>query len=689
MLKYFSFNQRLVFSFVALSFSGMCLTSYIVYRQADQIVTELTMSDLKSQMRSLKNMVDIMSTDNIERLKETSAQIGSRNLRRLEVDSKTSRFMSVKNQVTQEVVEVSLPRLLIDNQPLENHNFVDQILADTGNAATLFLKSDYGFVRVSTNIRQQDGSRAISTYIPNDSEVAKVLLSGQPYYGRAMVLSKWYMTGYEPLKDSDGKTVGAFFVGFPDTAYVRIKSFLSSQKLLESGYYYILDSKANMVMHPTLEGKNVLGNTDIDGTKIFEKMVTQKSGVLDYRWTNAETKAPQEKTALFEYFPETDWVVAASLNTDEVHKHVYSLRSVIGITTAASIAILAIFIAVMARSISNRLGRISDQIKDSTANVSSQAGLMLGSSIKLAEASTEQAAAVQETAATIDEISAMVTKNLESASHAKTSSESTQTMTQNGRQAMATLEDSVRSMNQRSEETQLRVQESYQEIHNIVNLVKDVQNKIKVINDIVFQTKLLSFNAAVEAARAGEHGKGFAVVAAEVGNLAQMTGSSATEITQSVSSMVDKIENIITSANHSVEEIFALAKLEAEKCMASANETTSALTLISENIASLHQDISEVASASQEQSEGVRQLATAMHQIDSATQQNDSLATQSQTNSNELAAHANRLKESMQELIELRDGASRSAKVESPAPAAKKSKSATLPLDADFDKKAA
>jgi methyl-accepting chemotaxis protein len=71
---------------------------------------------------------------------------------------------------------------------------------------------------------------------------------------------------------------------------------------------------------------------------------------------------------------------------------------------------------------------------------------------------------------------------------------------------------------------------SNEQMSEIVKVIQEIETKTKVINDIVFQTKLLSFNASVEAARAGEQGKGFAVVAEEVGNLAQMSGNAAKEI---------------------------------------------------------------------------------------------------------------------------------------------------------------
>lgn len=656
MLKYLSFNQRIVFSFLALSFLGMGVSGVLVYRQADIIVTDLTMADLRSQLSSLKNVVSITQAENVERIRENAQRLSGKHLKRFHIDTSISTSEMVVNQESQAKSEISVPRVFLDGSPLQNHSFVDQILGETGHVATVFVRTDSGFVRVSTSIKKEDGTRAVLSYIPLDAEVSRSLSSGTSFYGRAKILSDWYITAYEPIKDAKGRVLGALFFGSKDTTYEKLRDQLREQRLLKSGYYFILSSKGVMLLHPVLEGKNVVGETALDGQKIFQDMVNHKAGTLNYRWLNAETKQAQNKTAFFEEFPALDWIVAASLNTSEIDEHVYALRSIIAWTMSLSLACMAVLIALLSHSISKSLGHISTQIQSSTASVSSQAGLMSKSAIILAEASTQQAAAVQETAATIDEISAMVAKNLESAGEAKLSSEQTQAVTDEGHRTMKNLEASVERMSTRNEETQQRVRESYEEIFGIIAMVRDVESKIKVINDIVFQTKLLSFNAAVEAARAGEQGKGFAIVAAEVGNLAQMTGNSAQEITQAVSSMVTRIESIISTANKSVDQIFAQAKLDTKECVESASECAQVLSRIKENTNNLHRNISEVAAASLEQSEGVRQLATAMHEIDAATQQNDSLAASSQENSRDLSTHATALDEAIHDLIELRDG---------------------------------
>ena len=100
-----------------------------------------------------------------------------------------------------------------------------------------------------------------------------------------------------------------------------------------------------------------------------------------------------------------------------------------------------------------------------------------------------------------------------------------------------------------SKELEKVMHENKESMQGIYGLLDQVNEKISMINDIVFQTKLLSFNASVEAARAGEAGKGFAVVAEEVGSLAKMSGDSSTEIFDILENSRKKIEDIINTSD--------------------------------------------------------------------------------------------------------------------------------------------
>jgi methyl-accepting chemotaxis protein len=185
-----------------------------------------------------------------------------------------------------------------------------------------------------------------------------------------------------------------------------------------------------------------------------------------------------------------------------------------------------------------RLNQSYDGLESMSAKVST-------SSEELSNSTTEQAAALQETASSLQQISAMVTRNTDSAKYAKDLSGNSQLKLSKGQEEISELVDIVHNIEVSNENLVKYIHKSHQEFQDIVDVINEISSKTNVINDIVFQTKLLSFNASVEAARAGEHGKGFSVVAQEVGNLAQMSGKSADEITGLLKQSIDKVQDII------------------------------------------------------------------------------------------------------------------------------------------------
>lgn len=98
------------------------------------------------------------------------------------------------------------------------------------------------------------------------------------------------------------------------------------------------------------------------------------------------------------------------------------------------------------------------------------------------------------------------------------------------------------------------IEEANKKLNELGSIFEEISSKTSVINDIVFKTQLLSFNASIEAARAGQHGRGFSVVAEEIGNLAQMSGTSATEIGSLLSSSEDHVKNIISGTDEKIAE---------------------------------------------------------------------------------------------------------------------------------------
>jgi Cache 3/Cache 2 fusion domain len=108
-----------------------------------------------------------------------------------------------------------VPALYFGTNKMNNlFDVVDDVVKENGGTATLFVKAGDQYVRVATNVRKDDGSRAIGTILdPNGSAIAKIK-NGEPYYGEAAILGKPYVTGYEPIKDASGTVIGIYYVGY-------------------------------------------------------------------------------------------------------------------------------------------------------------------------------------------------------------------------------------------------------------------------------------------------------------------------------------------------------------------------------------------------------------------------------------------------------------------------------------------
>ncbi|MFO1036882.1 MAG: Cache 3/Cache 2 fusion domain-containing protein [Geminicoccaceae bacterium] len=98
-----------------------------------------------------------------------------------------------------------------------NNNFtiVDDVQQKTKATATFFVKEGNEFVRVATNVKKDDGSRAIGTVLDPKGKAIAAIAKDQSYYGEAAILGKPYITGYEPIHDAKNKVIGVYYVGYP------------------------------------------------------------------------------------------------------------------------------------------------------------------------------------------------------------------------------------------------------------------------------------------------------------------------------------------------------------------------------------------------------------------------------------------------------------------------------------------
>ena len=202
--------------------------------------------------------------------------------------------------------------------------------------------------------------------------------------------------------------------------------------------------------------------------------------------------------------------------------------------------------------------------KSKIDNLSGTGEQIENSCIQISESNTEQVSAVVETSTASNEISSMVEKNTQNISSVDQSISDIQKTIDKSALSSQKLGQNLNDSNNANEEVISLLNNISHLLQELTGQFEEVVSKTGLINDIVFQTKLLSFNASVEAARAGEHGKGFSVVAEEIGNLANMSGESANSIQSTLEVTDTKVKQILKDIESGNQRLSQLLKTQTQ-----------------------------------------------------------------------------------------------------------------------------
>jgi methyl-accepting chemotaxis protein len=209
-----------------------------------------------------------------------------------------------------------------------------------GGACTVFQRmNDAGeMLRVCTNVRKQDGNRAIGTYIPavqpdgKPNPVVASLLKGETYVGRAFVVNAWYITAYEPIFDGSKRLIGAIFCGIPQEDIPELRQGIMDIVAGKTGYVYIVggsgDTKGRYVIsyQGKRDGESIWDAKDANGElfiqSVVSKAIATKNGQCDfqrYPWQNKGESQARWKMAAVTYFEPWDWVIGVGAYEDDFH----------------------------------------------------------------------------------------------------------------------------------------------------------------------------------------------------------------------------------------------------------------------------------------------------------------------------------------------------------------------------------
>ncbi|HTJ89618.1 MAG TPA: Cache 3/Cache 2 fusion domain-containing protein [Acidocella sp.] len=128
---------------------------------------------------------------------------------------KAAKLGPPKIEGTDTVAGKDVPALYFGTTKMNNNfDVVDEVVKENGGVATFFVKAGDEYVRIATNVKKADGSRAIGTILDPNGPVIAAIRKGAAYYGDAMILGKPYVTGYDPIRGASGNVIGIYFVGY-------------------------------------------------------------------------------------------------------------------------------------------------------------------------------------------------------------------------------------------------------------------------------------------------------------------------------------------------------------------------------------------------------------------------------------------------------------------------------------------
>jgi methyl-accepting chemotaxis protein len=285
--------------------------------------------------------------------------------------------------------------------------------------------------------------------------------------------------------------------------------------------------------------------------------------------------------------------------------------------------VFAVLISIsMTKNINAILKSIAERLSLSSDHLSKSSGVLTEASESLSIGTSQQAEALHETVTSTNEIAAMTQRASENSRESLSKIALTKNASEKGSDSVQEMIGAINDIRKFTHELNETIQKGNQEITDLVALINKIGEKTRLIDDIVFQTKLLAFNVSVEAARIGDHGKGFAVVSQQMSSLAEISGNASKEIGAMLNETIQKASEVSQTNEQNMKRVITVGDEKTSTGSRVAVNCKRALDEINTYIAEMCDMINETAQSSEEQTKGISEINNAMSQIDEVASKN-------------------------------------------------------------------
>lgn len=430
------------------------------------------------------------------------------------------------------------------------------------------------------------------------------------------------------------------------------RSYIKDLRYGEDDYFWVNDFGPKMIIHPTkpqLEGKNIGEVQDKKGKKLFSVMVSELQNkdvaFVDYFWSSKkDANISVPKLSLVQAFRPWGWIVGTGIYLEDVKEHI---RTEVYKGTSFLLFFLLIIALIttilIKKSIIDPLSFVSSSLHTISKNVEKESYQSLKSAEVLNRSSHQQSEIVELTNQSVSQMVETINKSYDSAHDASEKTLNASKKAEIGCDRIDEMIHTIKGLAEQNHEISQKLNANLSRFNEVKDIIHNINEKTNVINDIVFQTKLLSFNASVEAARAGSQGKGFAVVAEEIANLASMSGDASHEISVLLNNSVEQVDAIIKKASEVTDQMIETTKNSVEEGEKKAIDTKDSFESIRGEISEVQSGFKFVLENFGHQKEILDHISQTVKELEDVTSSGQEVSVKAKENAKLLKGEANEL----------------------------------------------